>query len=139
MIMPFFAVQDVDESIKFYTEKLGFKQAFAFPGPDGTTATGAVTFGTANFGFNRAPDVEQRGNGVIFMTYLPDEVNLDTYYADVQKRGVKIVEPIKTEYWGDRTFRVDDPDGYILYLSKTEKPVSNDDIAQVVSGEKERP
>jgi PhnB protein len=135
MIMPILAVEDVDASVSFYTQKLGFNHDFSLPGPDGQNAFAGVTLGKASFGLSRAKDLEHRGNGVAFMVYVTDETDLDGYYADVQARGTLIAEPIKTQYWGDRSFEVRDPDGYVLSLSKTVKQVDRAELEAGMRGE----
>jgi PhnB protein len=128
MITPMLAVKDVDASVAFYTEKLGFKHDFSMPGPDGKNAFGWVSLGKAAFGLELVPELDHRGNGVVFMIAVPEEMDIDQYYAAVQKKGVKIVEAIQDKYWGDRTFSVHDPDGYVLTPFKTVKTVSMEDI-----------
>ena len=128
MIMPILAVKDVDASIAFYTRQLGFKNDFTLPGNDGQNAFAGVSMGSAAFGLSRVADLEHRGHGVAFMVYVPQETDLDAYYADVQSRHTKIVEAIQTQYWGDRNFTVHDPDGYVVMLSKTVKQVPLEEL-----------
>ena len=135
MINPMLAVKDVDASVKFYTEKLGFKHDFSMPGPDGKTFFGWVSLGKAAFGLQFVPDLDHRGNGVVFMIAVPEDTDIDQYYADVQKKGVNITDPIKDEYWGDRTFSVHDPDGYVLTPFKTVKQVSMEEIMASMGGQ----
>ena len=57
------------------------------------------------------------------MIYIPDELNIDTYYNEVKARGVAIKDELADSYWGDRTFSVKDPDGYWLTIATTVKQV----------------
>lgn len=136
MIMPILSVKNVDDSLAFYVQQLGFQQDVLFPGPDGKNAFAIVHLGTSTIGLGLNQTLNQRGQGVDFMVYVPDELDLDVYFGDVQKRGAKIRQAIKDEYWGDRSFGVNDPDGYVLYLTRTVKQVANEEIAAVMSGEK---
>ncbi len=128
MIMPILAVRDVAASADFYKSKLGFTLDFSMPGPDGTPVFAGVSLGSSPFGLGLDPELQDRGRGVVFMVYVPDEVDLDAYYADVKARGTEIAQEIADQYWGDRTFRVLDPDGYVVDLCKTTKPMSMDEI-----------
>lgn len=129
MIMPILAVKDLEASITFYKHKLGFTHDFTMPGPDGKPNFAIVNLGdSAMIGLQLDARTEQRGNGVVFMVYLPDGIDIDQLYADVQARSAKIDTPIKTEYWGDRLFSLHDPDGYYVSLTKTVKQVSPEDI-----------
>ena len=129
MIMPILAVKDLDTSIAFYKDKLGFEHSFTMPGPDGKTRFAIVNLGqSVSIGLQLALMTEQRGHGVVFMVYLPDTVDIDQFYADVHARGVQVAVPIKTEYWGDRVFSLHDPDGYYLSMTKTVKQLSPEEI-----------
>ena len=132
MIFPMLAVKDVDASVAFYTEKLGFKHDFIMPDSNGKNTFGWVSLGKAGFGLQLTPDLDHRGNGVVFMVAIPDEMDIDQYYADVQAKGLKIVEPIQDQYWGDRSFTIHDPDGYVLSPYKTVKQMSAEEIAAAI-------
>jgi PhnB protein len=137
MIAPQLAVKDVDASVEFYVKKMGFKHDFSMPGPDGKNAFAWVSWGeTTAFGLTRVDDLEHRGNGVAFMVYVPEGGDIDAYYESVQKNGVQIVEPIKDQYWGDRTFTVHDPDGYVIIPTKVVKMVNMEEALAIMRGEK---
>jgi uncharacterized glyoxalase superfamily protein PhnB len=138
MIFPVLAVKNLDASVKFYTEKLGFKLDFNFAGPDGKNAFASVSLpGNNSLMLSAVDNLEQRGHGVVLMLYLADDKDLDTYYKEVQVKGVSITQPIKDEYWGDRVFSLTDPDGYVLSFAKTTQQLSNDDVAKVVANGKQ--
>jgi PhnB protein len=121
MIAPILAVKDVDASLAFYIEKLGFEKVFVMQGPDGKSTFAYVSIGyLGQIGLDARQAAAPLGSGVVFMIYPPEEVDLDKLYADVQSRGVAIAKPLRDEYWGDRTFSVKDPDGYCLTFSVTE-------------------
>ncbi len=132
MIMPIFTVQDVDASIAFYTEKLGFKQDFVMAGPEGKNVFGFVSLGKAVIGLDTSPGQPRGGAGADFMIYIPDDADLDKHYADVQAKGVKIAAPIEDKYWGDRTYAVHDPDGYRLTFAKFVKQVPMEEIQEIM-------
>jgi PhnB protein len=133
MIAPILAVKDCDASVAFYTEKLGFEKIFVLEGPDGSNTFGFVGLGEqAQIGLSAQPAPEPVGGGVVFMIYPPMEVNLDQLYEDVQSRGVSIEQPLRDEYWGDRTFSVKDPDGYYLTFTATVTNEPMEDIADIM-------
>ena len=67
-------------------------------------------------------EVHAAGVGVILYFDL-GEHDIDRYFQEVKKAGAKFVEEIKDQFWGDRNFTVEDPDGYILTFSKHVKDV----------------
>lgn len=135
MIMPVFAVDNIDASIDFYTNKLGFALTFSLPGPDGTPAFAFVNLGQSlNIGLSKQPGLSEKGKGSVLMCYVPDETDLDQYYSEVIANGVAIDTPIQDQYWGDRTFQLTDPDGFVLQFAKTTKQVDMADIEATMRG-----
>lgn len=136
MIVPVLSVHDVNVSLKFYTQKLGFKQDMALDGPDGIVAFAGIRLGQAAFMLSRS-ETENVGQGVVFMIYLPEDADIDAVYKDVQAKGIAIEEELATQYWGDRTFSVKDPDGFFITLAKTIEQADMEHIEKVMRGEVE--
>ncbi|MEP7294170.1 MAG: VOC family protein [Chloroflexota bacterium] len=119
MISAIIAVRDVDLSIAFYTEKLGFTSDGSMTSTDGRAIYGNARLGDhIQFMFNGFPDpmlaMGTRGLGVEFHVTLPDDTDIDALYARFQAQDVPIVVRIREEYWGERRFTIADPDGYTL-------------------------
>jgi uncharacterized glyoxalase superfamily protein PhnB len=133
MIAPILAVRDVDASLTFYTEKLGFEKMLVMEGIDGRNVFAFIGLGErAQIGLDAKPASAPVGSGVVFMIYPPEEVNLDQLYADVRSRGVAIEQPLHDDYWGERTFSVKDPDGYYLTFSVTELTTPADELDAII-------
>lgn len=137
MILPILSVSDVDASLAFYTQKLGFTERMSMPGPDGITTFAGIALGEANFMLSRE-EVEHKGQGVVFMVYVPEGTSIDTVYQEVKDRGVAIAQEIKTEYWGDRIFTIHDPDGYNITFCEEVEPIDIEHVEKVMRGEVER-
>ena len=128
MIMPILSVSDVDASIAFYKDQLGFRHDMSMS-PEGKTVFAIVGWGQAvAIGLSLDPKSPIGAPGVQFMIYVPDELNIDTYYNEVKARGVAIKDELVDSYWGDRTFSVNDPDGYWLTIATTVKQVPVEDM-----------
>jgi uncharacterized glyoxalase superfamily protein PhnB len=134
MIFPVLAVKDIDASVKFYTDKLGFKLDFNLAGPDGKNTTAALSLGEGNsMMLSSDAALQNRGQGVVLMIYLPDSKDINAYYQDTQAKGVSITQPFKDEYWGDRVFSLTDLDGYYLSFCKTVKQMSAEEIQNTIT------
>ena len=119
MICPILCVKDIPLSITFY-EKLGFQTQTTMTGPDGILAFAFISLGKdVRVGLSRSSDVPTTPH-VDFMIYVPEGRQLDTYYNRAKAKGIAIADELKTQYWGDRTFTVVDPDGYRIVMSQTE-------------------
>jgi uncharacterized glyoxalase superfamily protein PhnB len=115
-ISPALAVRDMKETIEFYTQKLGFTLGMTFPGPDSPEYADLskdsmvlMFLPAANLGIGADASL---GTGVNL--YLQIDADIDAYYDEVKKKGVKIVADIKDEPFGIRDFTVEDSNGYLL-------------------------
>ena len=62
------------------------------------------------------------------MVYVPEGTTVDEHCAMVQANGVTLADELTTQYWGDRTYAVTDPDGYFLMIAQTVQEMSVEDI-----------
>ena len=115
-LSPTLAVRDMKKTIDFYTQKLGFTLGMCFPTPDNPEYADLskdsmvlMFLPTVNVGIGES---EKLGTGVNF--YLQIDGNIDEYYDELKKQGVKIAVDIKDEPFGIRDFTVEDVDGYQL-------------------------
>jgi uncharacterized glyoxalase superfamily protein PhnB len=119
-ITPSFWVDSVEPVRDFYIEKLGFSHMMGIVGKDGRLDFCIVVREGAMIMIGR-PEDRIEGTGEKYPTRRPVEIYLklddvDRYHAEVRERGVKVVEPLTTQWWGDRTFAVKDPYGYQLWF-----------------------
>jgi uncharacterized glyoxalase superfamily protein PhnB len=42
--------------------------------------------------------------------------DVESYHDQLEKGGIKITGPLTTQWWGDRTFTIQDPYGYQLWF-----------------------
>jgi uncharacterized glyoxalase superfamily protein PhnB len=131
MTLPLLAVRDVDASVAFYVEVLGFQSQFAMPTEDGSTFAMVAWGDKISIGLTRDRGVYQRGKGVVLMLYVPSG-SIDDYHSKVIAGGGKPSQ-IEMEYWGDRTFTVTDPDGFVLMISQTVQVMTASEIVSAQS------
>jgi PhnB protein len=116
-VMPIIAVESVDAVRDFYVDKLGFQHVMGMVGKDGQLDFVTVVLGGARVMFSRA----MNGNSQSPPGKQPVEIYLqvddvDAYHTRVKKNGVKISDPLALQWWGDRTFKVLDPNGYEIWF-----------------------
>jgi catechol 2,3-dioxygenase-like lactoylglutathione lyase family enzyme len=100
-----FQVKDLETSLKFYRDILGFAEDFQFGEYAG------VHLGELHLHLC-AHTVWRRPSGGGSVSVFGDEV--DTYYANLQSHGAKIEREPADEPYGMRDFVVSDPDGNLL-------------------------
>jgi uncharacterized glyoxalase superfamily protein PhnB len=131
-----FTVTDMQKSIKYYRDQLGFTLSECWP--DEKTAmwcnmmlgNQSVMFGAAmkpeqatemcggdsaagKFWKSKAEEYQKSAHGVGVNVYIHVD-DVDKYYAQVTKKGAKANLEPKSQFYGLRDFVVSDPDGYTL-------------------------
>ena len=133
MLSPILSCVDVDTSIAYYTQKLGFEHAWSMPpNENGKTEFACVKLGDADIllgvveGFVAPEDLDKRGIGLQIYIDLPATIDIDKLYVQAQSSGANITREIEDRNWGERTFNVKDADGYNLMLAqRIQKPGSS--------------
>lgn len=119
-VMPMIGVESVDATRDFYVDKLGFTHVMGMVGKDGQLEFVTVVLGGARVMFSRAPAAggapsrPRAGKQPVEIYLQVDDV--DRYHNQVKKKGVKISDPLTLQWWGDRTFKVLDPNGYEIWF-----------------------
>src|SRR5262249_16493132 len=113
--MPMISVESVDATRDFYVDKLGFEHVMGMVGKDGQLDFVTVVLSSARVMFMRAPNgARQRGKQPVEI-YL-EVVDVGAYHARLKKNQVPISDPLTMQWWGDRTFKVLDPNGYEIWF-----------------------
>ena len=121
-VMPIITVDSVDEIHRFYTEKLGFQHQMGVVGKDGGLDLVTVIRSGVRMMFNR-PQERIDGTGRSdarkpVQIYIQVE-DVESYHDQLRKAGIAITTPLTTQWWGDRTFTIQDPFGYQLWFYET--------------------
>ncbi|MGA7295119.1 MAG: VOC family protein [Terriglobales bacterium] len=119
-ISPFFIVRNVDETIAFYRDKLGFETRFRQPERDPFFAIigrdGAQIFVKSDKDTAPLPNAKRnpsmRWDAFV---YAPDPDALAAEFANV---GAAFSEPLQDTHDGLRGFEISDPDGYVLFFGR---------------------
>lgn len=122
-IMPIIAVPSVDATRNFYVDTLGFQHVMGMVGKDGQLDFCTVVLGTASIMFNRGAGAPAAPGRQPVDIYL-EVADVDALHAALKKQGVAISDPLTMQWWGDRTFKVMDPNGYeIWFYTNVAEPV----------------
>jgi len=117
-VMPIITVGSVDQVRNFYVEKLGFDHVMGVVGKDGEFDFVTVVKEGARIMFARAPGPMADRSKQPVEIYL-EVGDVEAYCRQLQKKGVKITEPLTMQWWGDSTFKVMDPCGYQIWFYQT--------------------
>jgi catechol 2,3-dioxygenase-like lactoylglutathione lyase family enzyme len=119
-ISPFFIVSNVDRTIAFYRDRLGFKTRFKQPDRDPFFAIvgrdGAQILVKSDKDVPPLPNPKRhpamRWDAYV---YAPDP---DALAAEFAGRGLEFSVPLEDTHDGLRGFEIRDPDGYVLFIGR---------------------
>jgi uncharacterized glyoxalase superfamily protein PhnB len=122
---PILHVADVEASLRFYVDQLGFTSPWSYD-QDGRVFVAQVERqGCALILADQWP--KKIGNGLMFISLnvepeTPQAATaaLDALRAELESRGA----PVKDGWWGYRLLVVDDPDGNQLYFNYPKETAS---------------
>jgi catechol 2,3-dioxygenase-like lactoylglutathione lyase family enzyme len=119
-ISPFFIVSNVDQSVAFYREKLGFESRFEQPGPDRFFAIigreGAQIFLKSDKSVAPLPNPKRHPwMAWDAFVYVPDP---DALAAEFVGLGAAFSKPLENDSSGLRGFEISDPDGYVIFFGR---------------------
>ena len=134
-VMPMISVDSVDKARAFFVEKLGFGHMMGMLGKDGQLDFCTVTLGGAKVMLTR-PQERMEGTSAS-SSKRPVEIYLEVadvnaYYDQVKKQGVKATSPLTDQWWGDRTFTIMDPFGYQIWFYQTVGEIKPPQGAKIV-------
>jgi PhnB protein len=137
-IMPSLAVADIEASVKFYVDVLGFDVAFTLPGEDGKLVHASVQHGDAMLMFGRldpanAHDQGQLGKGVVLYSTVTDDEDIDAYFERARSAGATVMQEPVDQFWGHRDWGIADPDGYLIWVSKEIQALSAAEMTEAMA------
>ena len=121
-LTPNLVVANVERSLAFYVDTLGFERGMTVP-EQSPFVFAAVTSGPIEIFFNDAaaavkeyPAFDGRPIGATGTMFIEVE-GVDAIHERL-KPSVNIVMPIVTQFYGMREFAIEDPDGYVITFAQ---------------------
>jgi lactoylglutathione lyase len=121
-LTPNLVVGNVERSLAFYVDALGFERGSTLP-EQSPLVFASVTSGPIEIFFNdRAAAVKEYprfdGKPIGATATLFIEVDGVDALHDRLKPSVNVVMPIVTQFYGMREFAIEDPDGYVITFAE---------------------
>lgn len=102
--VPVLAVDDLDESIRYYRDRLGFELAWIWGDPP---AVACVTRDDVELNLARRGDNGSRGACRVYVRLT----DVDEYFEECRRNRVILIRPPTDQPHGMRDFAVTDPSG----------------------------
>ena len=116
--LPVLPVADVGTALGHYTEQLGFEEVFSQQDDRGAVVNAQVQMDDCHLMLNLNPArANDQGGGVYFWIRVRRQP-IDELYEQLITKGIVPVEPISDQFWGDRSFVVQDASGYAIAFTQ---------------------
>ena len=113
-VSPYLLYEDVDAAVDWLTKAFGFTEAVRMPGQDGRAIhaelryrNGLVMLGNPGPGYRNPQHLG--GATQLVYVYVAD---VDAHYQQAKAAGAHILREPGDQFYGDRTYGAEDPEGH---------------------------
>ena len=129
-ITPYLYYEDVASAVDWLARAFGFRERMRMPGPDGKIvhaemelADGVVMMGCPGPDYRNPKRLGQTTQNVY--VYVDD---VDRHCERARKAGAKIFEEPKDQFYGDRRYGAEDPEGHQWYFATHVRDVAHGEL-----------
>jgi len=131
-VTPYLIVKGGADAIDFYTRVFGATELMRFAMPNGSIAHAEIQIGNARVmladeqlgrGYRSPQSLGGSGTGI--MVYLED---VDQVFNRALQAGAKSLEPVKNQFYGDRSGTLADPFGHWWTIATHVEDVSPEEM-----------
>ena len=117
---PLFTVTDLERSVRFYTDVLGFIVGERYTGSDGALQGVMLKAGVCELGLSQDDWVKgrDRQRGVAVRVWWTTAQDIDALAKRIKARGYPLTQEPTDESFGGRSLSLDDPDGFHLSIHR---------------------
>jgi PhnB protein len=140
-VTPAICMKDAAKAMEFYKKAFGASEVMKFIDP----ASGKIAHAEMKIadralfmvsdqypGFNHAPE-EYGGTTATFYVYVED---VDRFIDRAVKAGAKLLMPVKNQFYGDRSGRVEDPFGHVWVFATHVEDVQEEELERRMKEQK---
>ena len=131
-VTPYLCVDGAADAIAFYKKAFGAKERMRMAAPGGKVAHAEITIGDSILMMaDEFPEMDFRspkargGTPVTLHVYVK---NVDQAFARAVDAGATVKQPVKNQFYGDRSGTLQDPFGHVWHLSTHVEELSMKEI-----------
>lgn len=134
-VLPLLHVKDMDESMRFYRDVLGFTVVFTMAGDSGRLVHAELNWNDVEVMLSPADELSEAARSLLgagAILYIAEgNIDLDSYHDQVRDGGALVTEAPADQFWGDRTFSIKDPSGYNLTFARKVREFDSAEMSPV--------
>jgi PhnB protein len=129
-ITPYLYYEDVGGALDWLARAFGFRERMRMPGPDGSImhaevelADGLVMMGRPGPEYRNPKRIGERTQSLY--VYVDD---VDKHFETARDAGATILDTPADQFYGDRRYGVEDPEGHHWYFATRVRDVAPEDM-----------
>jgi PhnB protein len=135
-VTPYLIIRGAAQAIEYYKKVFGATELFRMNGPDGKVGHAELKIGNSHImladenpkmGLGHTSAATIGSSPVSLYVYLPDA---DHVVARAAAEGAKILKPVETQFYGDRSGFIQDPFGHLWGVATHVEDVSPQDMEE---------
>lgn len=131
-VTPYLIIRDASRAIDFYKKAFGATELMRFPGPDGKIGHAELKIGQGIIMLaDESPEMGHKsplslgGTPISLMFYVAD---VDAQFGRAVAAGGTVKNPLKDQFYGDRSGTITDPFGHVWTIATHTEDVSADEM-----------
>lgn len=131
-VTPYLIIKGASDAIEFYKRAFGATEVMRMPTPDNKVGHAELAIGDSKIMLaDEHPEMGHRspqsigGTGVSLMVYIE---KVDDVFKRAIAAGAKELQPVKDQFYGDRSGTLQDPFGHVWTLSTHVEDVAPDEM-----------
>ncbi len=133
-VTPYLVIKGAARAIDFYKQVLGATELFRMPAPDGRIGHAELKIGNSAIMLaDESPEMGYRGpqtlggTAVSLMVYLE---RVDDTFRQAIAAGAKEMQPVKDQFYGDRSGTFEDPFGHVWTVATHVEDVPPEELSR---------
>ena len=131
-VTPYLVVNGAANAIEFYKKAFGGTEVLRFAQPDGKIGHAEILIGDSRIMLaDEYPEMGYRspqslgGSPVSIHLYVED---VDALASQAVSAGAKVKQPVKDQFYGDRSGTFEDPFGHLWHISTHKEDISLEEM-----------
>jgi PhnB protein len=131
-VTPYLAIKDAASALDFYEKAFGAKVLMRLAEPGGRIAHAEMQVGKAIIMLcDEYPDLDHlgpqsRGGSTVVLHLLVEDV--DAFLSRAAAAGAITLNPVKDEFYGERTCKLSDPFGHVWMIATRTEELSAEEV-----------
>lgn len=129
-ISPYLLYEDCNAALEFLSKAFGFEERMRIPGPEGAVYHAEMTFGGGVIMMGwPGPDYQgPKTLGHVTQNQYVYVDDVDAHHAHAKAAGANVLDPPTDQFYGDRRYSVEDPQGHVWFFAQRVKEVSVEEM-----------